>query len=169
MGLSLVNLGSLISPFDSEDDLLPIAPEGSLRTTIQNGLVRFLRAFPSFWPVQYTNGISSLAAPAVNPATILVNETDESFGVDTDYGRELRFKTTSWKFSLKLVFNQEVDLSFFQEYLKNNLLYFPKDDIVIEKPITLYLQRMVVRHPPQQGPANGTDALFYFDAKIGRN
>lgn len=144
-------------------------PTTTQRIRVQNKINEIAKAF-DFYPVVYAaDGSASIGTPAVRPASVLVNETDSSFEIDKKYGRGLREKPSNWNISVMLKFNQEVDLSFFEKYLINNLPFIPKDDINGLESVILRLSRMTVSHPPRQGSANGTDTLLTFEAITGRN
>lgn len=90
--------------------------------------------------------------------SVRCNETGSSFERDSFNGRKLAGRRSSWRFSLLLEFDGEVDLSNFEQTLLDPLPRVPDFPHMV-----LQLSSVSVTHPPQQQPSSGTKAEYLID------
>lgn len=93
-----------------------------------------------------------------SPKSVRCNETGSSFERDAAQGRRLAGRRLSWRFSLLLEFDGEVDLSDFEQTLLDPLPRVPDFPHMV-----LQLVSSTVTHPPQQQPSSGTKAEYTID------
>jgi len=137
----------------------------SQRTRIQNAIIALVTA-GTFHPVTYTAGVASIDdSESIAPASVLVNEINASFESDKSMGLKLSRKRRGWQFELHLSWNQEVDLSKFEESITEEVPRLAPTSTF--GPIFLELDRAKYEHPVQQQGPNGTKATMIFNANEG--
>lgn len=143
----------------------------SLRTAIQTKLYELAKT-GRFYRVRYGSDHKPLvidpdaAELRVPPASIAVNETSAAFEPDELFGRDVRQRRTSWVFELRLGFDHEVTVAFFEEDVAESAPRIPKTEHH-----TYALLRVVdaeYTHPVREGSGGGSTVVLQFEAQIGR-
>lgn len=98
---------------------------------------------------------------------ILCNEISSSFDLDEQNLRGDFQRRTSWIFSLKIKFDREVLLEYFENAMMANPLYLGPDLSRGLSSVTLRLIGTEPTHPVQKG-GPGTSVEFSFEAEQGR-
>ena len=105
----------------------------------------------------------------IKPSTpILCNETQSVFAEDERYRRGDIQTRQQWTYALRMKFDREVLLEFFEEALLADPPVVERDDENGFPQATLRLIQSEVSHPVQQGAASGTIVEFTFEAEQGR-
>lgn len=143
----------------------------ALRTAIQEKLIE-LAETGRFFRVRYDHNRKPLAIDPLaaelraRPTSIAVNETSAAFEPDTQFGRDVRQRRSSWVFELLLSFDHEVTAAFFEEDVANSAPRIPKTE-----QHTYALLRIVdaeYTHPVREGSGGGSTVVLQFEAQIGR-
>lgn len=143
----------------------------ALRTAIQDKLIELAEA-GRFFRVRYSSDRKPLtidpdaAELRVRPTSIAVNEASATFEPDELFGRDVRQRRTSWLFELRLGFDHETTVAFFEEDVADSAPRIPKTEHH-----TYALLRIVdaeYTHPVREGSGGGSTVVFQFEAQIGR-
>lgn len=149
------------------------------RTLIQNALEKAAYAGP-FYAVknnQTADGSTDRVViddtAAVKPGSSYANELTSQWGMARN-GAALNEERKGWKFELRVNFNQEVTLEFFELALGAGIL-IDKATVAAKCGASFNFQVRIslvgarIQHPPRQQPATGTRAIYTFDATLSRN
>ncbi len=145
----------------------------SNKVRIQNKLIALAKA-GRFFKVTYdkNTGLANDVDPGVDtiqpPASVLANEIQQTFGIDSRHGRKQILRRDSWVFQVLVQWQSEVTVEFFEEDLLDPIPILDDDKVNNLEDATLLLNRTEVVHPPTQSSANGSQAKFTFEAVIGR-
>lgn len=147
-----------------------IAGETALRTAIQRTLWELGR-YGRFYRVSYdTSGrpasIDPDTADREEPKTVAVNEVGADFAADTQYGRRVNQRRTSWQFELHLGFDHEVTVAFFEQDVLSPVPRVDKTDDHTYALLRLTNSRY--DHPARDGSAGGSVVIQTWEASIGR-
>lgn len=124
----------------------------------------------------YTEAIYSETMPSLltegdllTPSSVEANEIRGVFGIDADYGRELRQEREGWAWLLIVRFDTEAIMEDFESALLRAPLVVPRDPgNGVDTQVTLLLEASEYEHPPRGGASNGTLVRYRFLAEVCR-
>lgn len=122
-----------------------------------------------FSEATYTTERPSLLVEGLSilPSSVEANEIRGAFGIDEEYGRELRQERQGWAWLLIIRFDTEAILEDFERVLMRSPLTIAQDTSDNrDQQVILLLEDVAYEHPPRGGASNGTEVTYRFVAEL---
>lgn len=150
-----------------------MSTSASQRIRIQQALIALAKE-GNFFPVSYDQDNAPIQ---VNPSTdqplapvsVFCNEVPTTvFEPDPTMGRKLAFHRLTWRFELRCIWDREVTLDTFEQFLADDPPVLAADSDTGLGQVRLTLVRSDPTHPITQQPSSGTSCVFSFEAVLNR-
>lgn len=103
---------------------------------------------------------------ALAPRSITVYEARSTFRPASRNRRTMTYERDQWLWNLFMDFDREVSLEDFENRILERGLVIPADPVSGNLQVTVTLQSVPIRNPPQRGASGGTSVNYLLVAQV---